>query len=86
MMSVPSPYNGYYETKHNSATTRQNLIKFRNQKAKQGFSWHSKNFGPGLFIVKSLKKTWDGRSLIDKQNFVIPNWKSSWTFNVQSFT
>ena len=37
-------------------------------------------------ILKSLKETWDRQSLIDKQNFVIANWTSSWTFNVQSFT
>ena len=28
---------------------------------------------------------WDQQSLIDKQNFVIANYTSSWTFNIQSF-
>ena len=44
MMSVPGPFNGYREMKHNSAVTRQ--LGFWNQKAKQIFSWQSKNFGP----------------------------------------
>ena len=44
MMSVPGPFNGYRDMKHNSAVTRQ--LEFWNQKAKQIFSWQSKNFGP----------------------------------------
>ena len=46
MMSVPGPFNGYHEMKHNSAITRQNQLEFWNQKAEQGFSQQSKNFGP----------------------------------------
>ena len=38
MMSVPCPFNGYHEMKHNSVITRQNQLKFWNQKAKQDFS------------------------------------------------
>ena len=34
----------YREMKHNSAVTRQ--LAFWNQKAKQIFSWQSKNVGP----------------------------------------
>ena len=38
MMSVPGPFNGYHEMKHNSAIICQNQLEFWNQKAKQGFS------------------------------------------------
>ena len=92
MMLVPAPFNGYHEMKHNWAITRQIHLESWNQKAKQGFSWQSKNFGPWAnifgprpFIVKSLKEVWDRQSLMDKQNFAIANYTSSWTFNVQSF-
>ena len=91
-MSVPGPFNGYHEMKHNSAITRQNLLEFWNQKAKQGLSQQSKNFvsqanifGPRPFIVKLLKEAWNRQSLIDKQNFAITYCTSSGTFNVQSF-
>ena len=30
MMSVPGPFNGYHEMKHNSAITRQNQLEFWN--------------------------------------------------------
>ena len=93
MMSGSGPFHGYHEMKHNWAITCQNHLEFWNQKPKQGFSWQSKNFGPWAnifgprpFIVKSLKEAWDQQSLIDKQNFAIANYTSSWTFNVQSFT
>ena len=43
-------------------------------------------FGPKPFIAKSLKVAWDQQSLIGKQNLVIANYTSSWTFNIQSFT
>ena len=46
MMSVPGPFNGYHEMRHNSAVTHQNQLEFWNQKAKQIFSWHSKSFDP----------------------------------------
>ena len=46
MMSVPGPFNGDHEMSNNSAVTRQNQLKFWNQKAKQIFSWQSKRFGP----------------------------------------
>ena len=46
MMSVPGPFNGDHEMRHNSAVTRQNQLEFWNQKAKQIFSWQSKSFGP----------------------------------------
>ena len=46
MMSVPGPFNGEHEMRHNSAVTRQNQLEFWNQKAKQIFSWQSKSFGP----------------------------------------
>ena len=84
MMSVPGPFNGYHEMKHNSAITSQNLLEFWNQKAKQGFSQQSKHFGPQayifgprLFIVKSLKEAWDRQFLINKQKFAIANYTSS---------
>ena len=71
MMSVPGPFNGYREMKHNSVVTRQ--LEFWNQKAKQIFSWQSKNFGPQAnifgprpFIVESLKEAWDWQSLTSK--------------------
>ena len=93
MMSVPGPFNGYHEMRHNLAFTCQNQLEFWNQKAKQIFSWQSNNFGPQAnifgprpFIVESLKEGWDRQPLIDKQNFVIVNCITSWTFNVQSFT
>ena len=93
MMSVTGPFNRYHEMKHNWAITHQNHLEFWNQKAKQGFSQQSKTFGPwaNMFsprplIVKSLKEAWDWQSLINKQNFAIANYTSSWTFNVQSFT
>ena len=35
MMSVPGPFNGYHEMRHNSAVTRQNQLEFGNEKAKQ---------------------------------------------------
>ena len=38
MMSVPGPFNGYHEMKHNSAIICQNQLEFWNQRAKQGFS------------------------------------------------
>ena len=67
--------------KHNSAITRQNQLEFWNQKAKQGFSWQSKNFcpsanifGPRPFIAKSLKEAWDRQSLVDMQNFLHIVW------------
>ena len=43
-------------------------------------------FSPRPLIVKSLKEACDRQSLINKQNFAIANYTSSWTFNVQSFT
>ena len=43
-------------------------------------------FGQKSFISESLKGAWDQESLIDKQNLVIGNYTSSWTFNIQSFT
>ena len=46
MMSVPGPFNGYHEMRHNSTVTRPNQLEFWNQKAKQIFSWQSKNFDP----------------------------------------
>ena len=46
MMSVPGPFNRYHEMRHNSAVTHQNQLELWNQKAKQIFSWQSKNFGP----------------------------------------
>ena len=45
-ISVPGPFNGDHEMRHNSAVTRQNQLEFWNQKAKQIFSWQSKSFGP----------------------------------------
>ena len=42
-------------------------------------------FDPRPFIVESLKVSWDQQSLIEKQNFVIANYTSFWTFNIQSF-
>ena len=93
MMSVPGPFNGYHEMKHNSAITCQNHLEFWNQR--QNKASHSSLkivgpwnniFGPRLFNVKSLKEAWEWQSLIDKQNFAIANYTSSWTFNVQSFT
>ena len=93
MMSVPGPFNGYHEMRHNSAVTCQNQLEFWNQNAKQIFSKQSKNFGPypnifgnRLFIVESIKEAWDRQALIDKQNCAIASCTSSWTFNVQSFT
>ena len=66
MMSVPGPFNAYHEMRHNSAVNRQNQLEIWNQKAKQIFSWHLKNFdtqanicGPRPFIVESLKEAWD---------------------------
>ena len=38
MMSVPGPFSGYHEMKHNSAIICQNQLEFFNQRAKQGFS------------------------------------------------
>ena len=38
MMSVPGPFNGYHEMRHNLAIIHQNQLEFWNQKAKQGFS------------------------------------------------
>ena len=82
MMSVPGPFNGYHEMRRNSAVIRQNQLELWNQKAKQIFTWQSKNFGPRAnnlgprpFIVESLKETWDQQSLIYKQNFAIANWQ-----------
>ena len=43
MISVPGPSNIYHKMKYNSAITRQNQLKFWNQKAEQGFSLQSKN-------------------------------------------
>ena len=43
-------------------------------------------FGQKSFIAESLKVAWDQQSLNDKQNLVIANYTSSWTFNIQSFT
>ena len=70
MMSVPGPFNGYHEMKHNSAITPQNHLEFWKQKAKKGFSLQSKNVGPQdyilrprSFIVKSLKEAWDRKNL-----------------------
>ena len=84
IMSVPAPFNGYQEMKHNSEITPQNQLQFWKQKAKQGFSLQSKNLGPQAnifhprsFIVKSLKEAWDRKSLIDKQNSAIANCASS---------
>ena len=37
MMSVPGPFSGYHEMRHNSAVTCQNQLEFWNQKAKQIF-------------------------------------------------
>ena len=92
MMSVPGPFNGYHEMKHNSEITSQNQLEFWNQKAKQGFSWQPKNFGLKINIfnprpssVKSLKEAWDRQSLIDNQTFAIANYTSSWTLNVEMF-
>ena len=66
MMSVPGPFNRHHEMKHNWAITHQNHLEFWNQKAKQGFSQQSKNFGPWAntfgprpFNVKSLKEAWE---------------------------
>ena len=92
-MSVPGPFNGYHEMRHNSAVTYLNQLEFWKQKAKQIFSYHSKNFGPLVnifgprpFIVESLKEALDRQALIDNKNFAIANCTTSWTFNVQSFT
>ena len=38
MMSVPGPFNGYHEMRHDSAVNGQNQLKFWNQKAKHIFS------------------------------------------------
>ena len=38
MMSVPGPFNGYHEMKHNPSIICQNQLEFWNQRAKQGFS------------------------------------------------
>ena len=84
MLSVPDPFNGHHEMRHNSTVPCQNQLKFWNQKAKQIFSLQFKSFGPyanifgpRLFFVESLKETWDRQTLIDSQNRT-----SSWTFNV----
>ena len=37
MISVPDPFNGYHEMKHNSAVTCQNQLEFLNQKVKHDF-------------------------------------------------
>ena len=37
-MSVPGPFNGYQEMKHNSAITRHNQLEFGKKKTKQGLS------------------------------------------------
>ena len=46
MMSVPAPFNGFHEMRHNSAITHQNQLEFCKQKAKQIFSWQSKILAP----------------------------------------
>ena len=38
MMSVPGPFNGYHEMRHDSAVTRQNRLEFWNRDAQQIFS------------------------------------------------
>ena len=93
MMTVPGPFNGYHEMRHNSAVIRRNQLEFWNQKTKQIFSQQSKNFDPWAnifcprpFIVELLKEAWDQQSLIDKHNFAVANCTASWTLNVQSFT
>ena len=93
MMSVPGPFKGYHEMRHNSAVTYQNQLDFWKQKAKLIFSWQSKSFGPYAnifgprpFIVESLKEAWNRQILIERQNFAIAKCTSSWTFNVKSFT
>ena len=93
MTSVPGPFNGYHEMRHNSAITRQNQLKFWNQKQNR-FSGSSLKisgpyaniFGPRPFIIKSSKEAWDRQPLIKKQNFATANCTSSWNFNAKSFT
>ena len=46
LLSVPDPFNGYHEMRHNSAVTCQNQLEFWKQKAQQIFSQQFKNFGP----------------------------------------
>ena len=38
MMSVPDPFNGYHEMKHNSAISRQNQLECLEQKVKHDLS------------------------------------------------
>ena len=58
MMSVPGPFNGYHEMKHNSAITCQNHLEFWNQKPKNVGPSNS-IFGPRPFNVKSSKEAWE---------------------------
>ena len=37
MISVPGPFNGYHEMRHNSAVTRQNQLEFLEPKGKADF-------------------------------------------------